>query len=83
MGSTLQRTYIQMDLTLFIYTGLIEAKSNYNMIAADISWLKKDSVEIETDDGFTESTGVYSTTELNKVTAAKNKLKAAKKLAVV
>ena len=62
------------------YTGLIEAKSNYNMIAADISWLKKDSVEIETDDGFTESTGVYSTTELNKVTAAKNKLKAAKNL---
>ena len=62
------------------YTGLIEAKSNYNIIADDISWLKKDSVEIPTDDGFTESTGVYSTTELNKVTKAKNKLKAAKNL---
>jgi hypothetical protein len=62
------------------YTGLIEAKSNYNIIADDISWLKKDSVEIATDDGFTESTGVYTTTELNKVTKAKNKLKAAKNL---
>ena len=62
------------------YTGLIEAKSNYNVIADDISWLKKDSVEIATDDGFTESTGIYSTTELNKVTKAKNKLKAAKNL---
>ena len=61
------------------YTGLIEAKSNYNVIADDISWLK-DSVEIATDDGFTESTGIYSTTELNKVTKAKNKLKAAKNL---
>ena len=47
---------------------MIEAKSNYNVIADDISWLKKDSVEIATDDGFTESTGIYSTTELNKVT---------------
>lgn len=63
------------------YTGLIEAKSNYNMIADDISWLKKDTIEVPTDDGFTESTGVYATTDLNKITKAKNKLKAAENLA--
>jgi hypothetical protein len=62
------------------YTGLIEAKSNYNMIADDISWLKKDTIEVPTDDGFTESTGVYATTDLNKITKAKNKLKAAENL---
>ena len=63
------------------YTGLIEAKSNYNMIADEISWLKKDTIEVPTDDGFTESTGVYATTDLNKITKAKNKLKAAENLA--
>ena len=63
------------------YTGMIEAKSNYNMVEADIMWLKKETVEIPTDDGFTESTGIYATTELNKVTKAKNRLKAAKNLA--
>jgi hypothetical protein len=63
------------------YSGLIEAKSNYNMIAADITWLKKESVDVTTDDGGHESTGMYATTELNKITKAKNKLKAAKNLA--
>jgi len=63
------------------YTGLIEAKSNYNMIADEISWLKKDTIQVPTDDGFTESTGVYATTDLNKITKAKNKLKAAENLA--
>jgi len=62
------------------YAGLIEAKSNYNMIADDISWLKKESVDVATDDGFTESTGFFATTELNKVTKAKNRLKAAQNL---
>ena len=62
------------------YTGLIEAKSNYNMIAEDISWLKKNSIEVPTEDGFTESTGVYAMTDLNKITKAKNKLKAAQNL---
>ena len=63
------------------YTGLIEAKSNYNMVEADIMWLKKETVEIPTDNGTYEATGFYATTELNKVTKAKNKLKAAKNLA--
>ena len=63
------------------YTGLIEAKSNYNMIADEISWLKKDTIQVPTDDGFTESTGVYATTDLNKITKAKNRLKAAENLA--
>ena len=63
------------------YTGLIEAKSNYNMIAEDITWLKKESVDIPTEDGEHESTGIYATTDLNKITKAKNKLKAAKNLA--
>ena len=62
------------------YTGLIEAKSNYNIIADDILWLKKNDVEVKTADGFTEKTGCYSTTDLNKITQAKNKLKAAKNL---
>mgnify|MGYP003133217625 FL=1 len=62
------------------YTGLIEAKSNYNLIAEDISWLRKDSIPVPTTDGLTESTGIYFTTDLNKVTKAKNKLKAAQNL---
>ena len=62
------------------YTGLIEAKSNYSMIADDILWLKKDSIAVTTDDGGKEETGIYSTTDLNKVTKAKNKLKAAQNL---
>tara|TARA_R110001606_G_scaffold65770_2_gene151876 strand:- start:1330 stop:3504 length:2175 start_codon:yes stop_codon:yes gene_type:complete len=67
--------------TFIHYTGLIEAKSNYNMIADDIMWLKKETVDVPTDNGTYEATGIYATTELNKVTKAKNKLKAAKNLA--
>ena len=55
-------------------------KSNYNLIAEDISWLRKDSIPVPTTDGLTESTGIYFTTDLNKVTKAKNKLKAAQNL---
>tara|TARA_B100001964_G_scaffold131352_1_gene145145 strand:+ start:3112 stop:5259 length:2148 start_codon:yes stop_codon:yes gene_type:complete len=62
------------------YTGLIEAKSNYNIIADDILWLKKNDVSVTTVDGFAEKTGCYSTTDLNKISKAKNKLKAAKNL---
>ena len=69
------------DGTNFVhYTGLIEAKSNYNMVEADIAWLRKDSIDVPTDDGFSESTGAYAITELNKLTKAKNKLKAAQNL---
>jgi len=67
--------------TFIHYTGLIEAKSNYNMIADDIMWLKKETVDVPTGNGTYEATGIYATTELNKVTKAKNKLKAAKNLA--
>ena len=41
------------------------------MIADDILWLKKDSIAVTTDDGGKEETGIYSTTDLNKVTKAK------------
>ena len=62
------------------YTGLIEAKSNYNIIADDILWLKKNDVHVQTEDGYSEKTGCYSTTDLNKISKAKNKLKAAQNL---
>jgi len=62
------------------YAGLIEAKSNYNVIESDILWLQKLSVAVTTADGFTEKTGYFTTTDLNKITKAKNQLKAAKNL---
>ena len=69
------------DGTNFVhYSGMIEAKSNYNVIEEDISWLQKQDVSVVTADGFTEKVGFFSTTELNKITKAKNKLKAAKNL---
>jgi len=62
------------------YAGLIEAKSNYNIVEDDINWLKKNSVSLEVVDTagnkVEESLGVFSTTDLNKITRAKNKLKA-------
>jgi len=62
------------------YAGLIEAKSNYNIVEDDINWLKKNSVSLEVVDErgnqLNESIGVFSTTDLNKITRAKNKLKA-------
>ena len=66
------------DGTTFIhYAGLIEAKSNYNVVEDDICWLRKNSVDVDTDKG-KEKTGVFSITDLNKITKSKNKLKAAK-----
>tara|TARA_Y100001951_G_scaffold96841_1_gene95973 strand:- start:2579 stop:3718 length:1140 start_codon:yes stop_codon:yes gene_type:complete len=66
------------DGTTFIhYAGIIEAKSNYNVVEDDICWLRKNSVDVDTTKG-KEKTGVFSKTDLNKITKAKNKLKAAK-----
>ena len=62
------------------YAGLIEAKSNYNVIEDEILWMQKLDVSVTTVDGFTERTGYFTTTDLNKITKAKNKLKAAKNL---
>jgi hypothetical protein len=59
------------------YAGLIEAKSNYNVVEDDIAWLRKNSLEVDTIKG-KEKTGVFSITDLNSITKAKNKLKAAK-----
>ena len=61
--------------TFIHYTGLIEAKSNYNIVEDDISWLRKETEDIVTTDGKAEKTGVFSLTNLNKITRAKNKLK--------
>ena len=58
------------------YTGMIEAKSNYNVVEDDIAWLKKETVSVDVEDNKTEDMGVFITTELNKLTKAKNKLKA-------
>ena len=62
------------------YAGLIEAKSNYNVVEDDINWLKKNSVSLEVVDEAgnvsEESLGVFTTTDLNKISKAKNKLKA-------
>ena len=40
--------------------------------------LATNRIKVATEDGFTEDTACFSTTELNKITKAKNKLKAAK-----
>ena len=65
------------------YTGLIEAKSNYNVVDEDIAWLKKSEVRLNVSDPRTKSSkvekiGVFTMTDLNKITKSKNKLKAAK-----
>mgnify|MGYP000035257083 CR=1 FL=1 len=62
--------------TFVHYAGLIEAKSNYNVVEDDIVWLRKNSVDVQTTNG-KEKTGVFESTDLNKITKAKNKLKAA------
>lgn len=64
------------------YTGIIEAKSNYNLVADDIAWLKKNTIEIpaidsETKEEVTEKTGVFSLSTLSDITKNKLKLKAA------
>lgn len=40
--------------------------------------VQENTIKVATEDGFTEDTACFSTTELNKITKAKNKLKAAK-----
>jgi len=63
------------------YTGLIEAKSNYNLVADDIAWLKKNTVEVAAEDesgsNVTEKTGVFSLSTLSEITKNKLSLKAA------
>ena len=64
------------------YAGLIEAKSNYSITEDEIDWLKKNSVSLEVvnEDGESanESLGVFTTSDINKIAKAKNKLKAEK-----
>lgn len=72
------KDHIQDGSSFVHYTGLIEAKSNYNVIAEEVLWCRKNTIKVATEDGFTEDTACFSTTELNKITKAKNKLKAAK-----
>ena len=71
------KDHITDGSTFVHYAGLIEAKSNYNVVEDDISWLRKNSVDVDTTKG-KEKTGVFSITDLNKITKAKNKLKAAR-----
>ncbi len=64
------------------YAGIIEAKSNYNLVADDIAWLKKNTVEVDVIDHVTkekvvEKTGVFSLSTLHEITKSKIKLKAA------
>ena len=71
------KDHITDGSTFVHYAGLIEAKSNYNIVEDDICWMRKHSVDVQTSKG-KEKTGVFSSTDLNKITKAKNKLKAAK-----
>ena len=62
------------------YAGIIEAKSNYNLVAEDIAWLKKNTVEVDVIDHVTkekvvEKTGVFSLSTLHEITKSKSNLK--------
>lgn len=74
------KAHITDGSTFTHYAGLIEAKSNYNVVEDDISWLKKQEVTLdvydESNNAVVEKLGVFSTTDLNKISKAKNKLKA-------
>ena len=64
------------------YAAIIEAKSNYSLVADDISWLKKNTVEVDTIDETSgeivkEQTGVFTLSTLHEITKSKLKLKAA------
>jgi len=64
------------------YTGVIEAKSNYNLVADDIAWYKKNTVEVraidpDTKEVVNEKTGVFSLSTLSEISKNKLKLKAA------
>ena len=77
------KDHITDGSTFVHYTGIIEAKSNYNVVEDDISWLKKSEVRLDVRDQKTdmpkvEKIGVFTMTDLNKITQSKNKLKAAK-----
>ena len=67
--------------TFIHYTGLIEAKSNYNLVEADIAWLKKNTIEVAAEDDagnqVEEKTGVFSLSTLSEITKNKLSLKAA------
>ena len=74
--------HVKDGSTFVHYTGLIEAKSNYNIVADDIAWLKKNTVEVEATDPDTkeivqEKTGVFSLSNLSDISKSKLKLKAA------
>jgi len=64
------------------YAGIIEAKSNYNLVPDEIAWVKKNTVELEAIDEKTgetkkEYTGVFTLSTLHEITKSKLKLKAA------
>lgn len=74
--------HVKDGSTFVHYTGLIEAKSNYNIVADDIAWLKKNTVEVnavdpQTGDTVQEKTGVFSLSILAEISKSKLKLKAA------
>ena len=74
--------HVKDGSTFIHYTGLIEAKSNYNLVADDIAWLKKNTVEVAATDPETreivqEKTGVFSLSNLSEISKSKLKLKAA------
>lgn len=74
--------HVKDGSTFIHYTGLIEAKSNYNLVADDIAWLKKNTVEVAATDPDTgeivqEKTGVFSLSTLSEISKSKLKLKAA------
>ena len=74
--------HVKDGSTFVHYTGLIEAKSNYNIVAEDIAWLKKNTVEVDATDPDTketvqEKTGVFSLSNLGDISKSKLKLKAA------
>jgi hypothetical protein len=74
--------HVKDGSTFIHYTGIIEAKSNYNLVADDIAWLKKNTVDVDAIDPDTkeivqEKTGVFSLSNLSDISKSKLKLKAA------
>ncbi len=74
--------HVKDGSTFIHYTGIIEAKSNYNLVADDIAWLKKNTVDVNATDPDTkeivqEKTGVFSLSNLSEISKSKLKLKAA------
>ena len=76
------KEHVKDGSTFIHYAGIIEAKSNYNLVSDDIAWLKKNTVEIDAFDSLTqevqkEKTGVFTLSTLHEITKSKLKLKAA------